>query len=522
MTGPWWGSGPTKGDGGDRGDMRVNRADLGPLKELASGGYGKVHHALQYRLPGDPAAIAYKEFTTDVAGQARSAENAVSFRDLLNPADRADLDRCTVWPRAVVEERGAVTGLLMPLIPGEFFFETTDPASGDTTRKLRELQWLIATPTLLAENGVADFDDTERFTLLGQLVYEIARLHKQDWVYGDLSFKNAAFAVDPPRMILLDCDGAADTHDLRRKQAHSLGWEPPECAQVNIQDKATDVYKLGLAILRCLNPGPGAATMKDPRRLAGRLDTAGMALIERAVGQDPARRPTAKELYAYLRRVVAARVTPPEVVAARLVTPLRVRGMDARVEWEIKNVQEITIRAGANPPETVTTNGQPQVHIFRPRASGPVTIEAANRYGAVRVDLGELILYDLPVFDPGSYIGTLPRLAAPALEAFTLDALAPALATVPRVTVPEFPKLPSVPTADLSSVLKETLLPGAGVAGSLQFRAVTESLRFPDLGALAAPPAREIAEILTSQTRQLAESQRDSYLTAHADAEDED
>ena len=31
-----------------------------------------------------------------------------------------------------------------------------------------------------------------------------------DWVYGDLSFKNAAFAIRPPRMILLDCDGAAD------------------------------------------------------------------------------------------------------------------------------------------------------------------------------------------------------------------------------------------------------------------------------------------------------------------------
>ena len=102
--------------------MRVNRASLGPLKELAEGGYGKVYHAEQYRLPGDPSAIAYKEFTKQVAEQARAAEDAVSFRDLLSPADRADLDRCTVWPRALVEERGAVVGLLMPLIAQEFFF----------------------------------------------------------------------------------------------------------------------------------------------------------------------------------------------------------------------------------------------------------------------------------------------------------------------------------------------------------------------------------------------------------------
>ena len=108
--------------------------------------------------------------------------------------------------------------------------------------------------------------------LLAQLVYEVARLHKQDWVYGDLSFKNAAFAIDPPRMILLDCDGAADLHNQSRQQSHSLGWDPPECAKRNVQDKATDVYKLGLAILRCLNPGKGAATMRDPGRVAGKLD----------------------------------------------------------------------------------------------------------------------------------------------------------------------------------------------------------------------------------------------------------
>ena len=85
--------------------MRVNRASLGPLKELAEGGFGKVFHAEQYRLPGDASAIAYKEFTKKVAEQARAAQDAVSFRDLLSLADRADLDRCTVWPRAA--RRGA-------------------------------------------------------------------------------------------------------------------------------------------------------------------------------------------------------------------------------------------------------------------------------------------------------------------------------------------------------------------------------------------------------------------------------
>jgi hypothetical protein len=413
----------------------------------------------------------------------------------------------------------------MPLIAREFFFETTDQATGERATKLRDLQWLIATPAQLTANGVQDVDETDRLVLLAQLVYDVARLHKQNWVYGDLSFKNAAFATSPPRMILLDCDGAADLHNLRRKQAHSLGWEPPECAQLNMQDKTTDVYKLGLAILRCLNPGKGAATMRDPNRVAGKLDATWADLIKRTVGPDPAKRPTAKELYAYLRGIVARRIAPPEVIVARLATPLRVRGMDARVEWEIANVSEVTIRVGATVPVTVpcVASGALQRHVFTATESGSVTLETENRYGAVRVDLGELMLYEIPPFDPKSFIGTLPRLAVPPLEAFTLDAFAPALATVPKVAIRELPRLPTMPTADLGGVLREALLPiGGGSGRRPQAHGIAESLRFPDFGDLVAGPTREIGEQLTRQAREFAQSQRKSYLKAIADTEEDD
>jgi hypothetical protein len=188
------------------------------------------------------------------------------------------------------------------------------------------------------------------------------------------------------------------------------------------------------------------------------------------------------------------------------------------VEWEIANVPEVTIRVGTSAPVTVpvAANGGAQLYVFPARESGPVTIEAENRFGAVRVDLGELILYDIPPFDPKSFIGTLPRLAVPPLEAFTLDALAPALATVPRVAVPELPRLPAMPTADLTGVLRETLLPTGSAGG------VAQSLRFPDLSELVAGPTREIAEQLISQAREFAESQRESHLKALADAEEDD
>ena len=82
-------------------------------------------------------------------------------------------------------------------------------------------------------------------------------------------------------MILLDCDGATSVAEAALRPAVStFGWEPPECAQLNFATKATDVYKLGLAVLRCLNPEGAGATIKDPKRLAGQLDAAGVALMD--------------------------------------------------------------------------------------------------------------------------------------------------------------------------------------------------------------------------------------------------
>jgi serine/threonine protein kinase len=512
--------------------MRVKKADLGRLESLAEGGFGKVYRVPDYHLQGDPADLAYKEFTKEEAQQAHASQTAVAFRDNLSTAERAALDPYAAWPRAVVEDGRTVVGLLMPLIPPDFFCELIDDKTGDRGTAPREMQWLIATQAQrdAADIDLSSVDKTQRITLLAQLVYAVRRLHKHGWVFGDLSFKNAVFAVNPPRMMLIDCDAAASVSDPRRKQVHTPFWVPPECQHVpgqvhlDVQDTVTDVYKLGLAILRCLSPGKGAASATSPARVAQELDAAGLDLIARAVGSARRARPTSKELYAYLYSLQRPRVQLPEVIAAQLATPLRVRGMDARVEWEITNVSEVTIRVGAGAPMTVPVpaNGGRQLHVFPAREAGPVTIDAANRYGAVHVDLGELMIYEIPPFDPKSFIGTLPRLAVPPLDAFTLDSLAPALATVPRVAVPELPPVPAMPTADLTAVLREMLLP-TGSAGLLPpAGGIAQSLRFPDLGELVAGPTREIAEQLTSQAREFAQSQRESHRKALADAEEDD
>ena len=111
--------------------MRIEKRVLGSLTWIAKGGLGEVYKVVGYHLPGDPVDLAYKEFTSHEAEQARAAEAAVAFRAALDVAGRADLDARAVWPRALVEEpRGTVKGLLMPLIPAAFFCRMEDPETG--------------------------------------------------------------------------------------------------------------------------------------------------------------------------------------------------------------------------------------------------------------------------------------------------------------------------------------------------------------------------------------------------------
>ena len=298
--------------------VTVSRENLGQLKFLSEGGLGAVYNA-QVVLPGDTTPLAYKEFTSDNAAQAQSAQAVTAFRIGLPPAERAELDACGVWPRALVTDpSGTTCGLLMPLLPPEFFHRVSDPESGRMILRPREMSWLIATPKAIeaAQVDMPPISYTDRLTMLTQLAHSIDFLHRHGWVYGDLSFKNAVFALNPPRMMLLDCDQAAALDNPARRQPSTPFWEPPECSiqageQQMLQDTATDTYKLGLAILRCLTPGPGASSARSMDRLAGSADAGLTDLIARVLSEDRSARPTAGNLHAYLSRMISLKPGPP-------------------------------------------------------------------------------------------------------------------------------------------------------------------------------------------------------------------
>jgi hypothetical protein len=298
----------------------VSRGGLSELTLLAEGRFGRVYRAEHMRLPADPGALAYKEFTTDRANQVTAA---VAFRDELRNGDRAELDRYFAWPRALVEDgTGQVCGFLMPLIPAPFFGRQADPGSGRPTARPREMSWLAAgdAQRAAAQVDLPEVDLAGRLTLLAQMAGALAWLHARGWVFGDLSLARAVFAVDPPRLMLTGCDGAAAAADPGRRQACAPWWDPPECPagpDPGQQDAATDVYKLGLAILRCLTPGPGAASSRSASRLADALGPAGAGLAARALSADRSQRPLASDWHRYLSRLAASRqALAPEVTVS--------------------------------------------------------------------------------------------------------------------------------------------------------------------------------------------------------------
>ena len=443
---------------------------LGSRKYLAAGGFAEVFTVPGFSLPGDSTPLAYKRFTVDPAQQAGSAADSVAFREQLSSAERAALDNWTVWPRALVtSSSGSACGLLMPLIPPEFFFQAPDQ-SGHLVRKPREMSWLVssAEQRTAAQVDFGDISRTDRLVMLAQLAYIIGWLHKRGWVFGDLSFSNAVFALNPPRILLLDCDGAAALAKRSRKQSSTPFWDPPECPieeppggrKQDRQDDVTDVYKLGLAVLRCLTPGKGASSSRNLSRLGTELDAAGTALVARALSDDRGTRPRAKQLYSFLRQTARGRIAVPQISMAQLVTPRLIRGMDARIEWQIDQASEVEIRFGNNQACTVALADHPQGCAFQPQRSGPVSIEARSHFGTARVELGDVTLYPRPEFQLN--LTGLPALYVPEIDAFSPPSLDATVAGRPRSPVGvKMPKLPALHSADLVSTLSPAL---SGVA----------------------------------------------------------
>ena len=185
--------------------LPVLKSYLGRLDLISDGRWGSVYRT-DYRISSsDPTDLVYKEYKKSAspsfrARSAACAERAVKFRDdlaLFDPSALAVLDTYFAWPREVVEDdvTKETCGFLMPLAPPQYMWQLR--RQGHYVTVPRTLDWLTATEQIWQVNRVdlSEITATDRLFLMAHLVYAIAWLHKQSWVFGDLSFTNVAFAI---------------------------------------------------------------------------------------------------------------------------------------------------------------------------------------------------------------------------------------------------------------------------------------------------------------------------------------
>jgi hypothetical protein len=288
----------------------IHRIDLDLGVKLGSGAQGDLYHVDAIRTPvrvakrdALPDPLVFKEFHAGTAVSGPALEGLTRFRASLPDDERQVLDTMTVWPCAVVHDGSErPCGFLMGSIPPSFF-QPIETTSG-SERIPREIQELFVSEAIARKNFGETANGVERLALARDMAFIIGFLHKRDFVYGDLSYKNAVFCLRPhPGVILLDCDAVRRMGESAGvPQLHSPGWKPPESGP---QTKATDRYKLGLFVLRVLTPGVNAQN-RDPDKARGHLDDAGMSLLRRALGDDPDQRTTGKEWVQYFNARIAA------------------------------------------------------------------------------------------------------------------------------------------------------------------------------------------------------------------------
>jgi hypothetical protein len=406
---------------------------------LATGAVGAIYRVVN-PVPGLPWPLAYKQVLPEATPSKQQAlaqmRKVVAMRDIMSDDELAELDEVTVWPRAMVQAGGKDVGVLMSFISDDFFIRS-HPSGGQPGRKVFELQFLCASDNYLQKQGIdrssADHD-LVRLALVARLAYAVEVVHRRPRVYGDLHLMNVAVATTEtarsgrrkpkPQALLMDCDGVADLSDPRRQQLHGLGFLPPELKgnPKGPQDQQTDVYKLGLCVIRGLARGRGATQCNDPTKtIPGLLDAEGVDLLHRAVGTDRSRRPTAAELKEYLVARVA-RLAPglpvPQLVSAELSRNVALRGSDTVVRWKHRNGHRVRIH-GVNGFEVdnIDPDAHPHGYAVQPPTAGPIYVEVRDEQGMTdELFAGHLDYYELPAFEVGSQLrGLMPRLALPDL-----------------------------------------------------------------------------------------------------------
>jgi hypothetical protein len=397
---------------------------------LGEGGQAIVYDLPGFRLPGVADPMVYKEYRS-TNGVPANLDQIVAVRQRLGAPQRARLDAVAVWPLAVVTENGMPCGVVMRRVPAAFFDDMMLP-SGKRGEGLREVQNLFIDPARATWLGRPAPSTDQRLAVCRDFASALSFYHDElSVVFGDINALNELFRLDSdPKVLFLDCDGVRlKGFAPTARQLNAPDWDPPESGPLT---QATDLYKLGLFILRCLSPGAFASTHRDPATVANVLDPTCLDLLQRSLAADPLRRPMAREWWIALSGMLGDPVVRPALGAVRPDRPFVLSGQHLPISWTATDAVVIEATAGGR---VVRVDGSAGTGVISVPLDGPcmVSVRAMNKVGDDSVQIGPIA-----VVPPPPMVRSLP-VPMPVLRPSTPPQMSPTLGPPPAVDLPEVP-----------------------------------------------------------------------------------
>ncbi|WP_189208503.1 hypothetical protein [Actinokineospora fastidiosa] len=401
----------------------------------------------KWSSPDRPGPLVFKEYRRPHGEPAR-LRTIVAVRGALDLQRRDRLDSLAAWPCRVVEDGGEVVGIVMPRIPARYTAEISLPGSNTVARHAREVQNLFIDPGRMARLGHEVPSMRARIALCRDMAAALAFFHDElEVVFGDINHANELYRLEPTGVFFIDCDGVRPRGVVaRHSQLNSPDWIPPEPGPLT---RATDLYKYGLFVLRCLLPGADASNNTDPAPAAAVLDAVGMDLLTRALHANPAVRPSARDWRRHLNALLGEPEEPPVITAASLGRDHVLRGQPVEVAWAAEHATTVEVRSGGFAVRVdgkagrgtvladVERSGFVQVHAHNElgvdvKVIGPVAVVQPPETAWLPAPLPSLVFPHVGLPVPPMFVPVPPApVPAPALAADVARAAGPLRLTVP-------------------------------------------------------------------------------------------